>query len=139
MLEHHSHTHLRADLRHDLVAIMWEKVFIFKAACDALLGIILLISAYFSRRRPALVVSVSSWTDLAPCIDQTRGTNAGLSVPPKGMVCKAMGVLYQFEEVMTLGIIIRMAQHPFYFMLKREDMNECVYIFIFEGLIFGAV
>lgn len=50
----------------------------------------------------------------------------GLSVPPNGMVCKVMGVLYQLEECMTLGIIIRMAQHPFKFMLKREDMNEYV-------------
>ena len=39
-------------------------------------------------------------------------------------MCKALGVLYQIEECMTLVLILRMAQHPFLFMLKREDMNE---------------
>lgn len=33
-------------MRHDNVAIMWEKVFIFKAALDAFLGILLLISEF---------------------------------------------------------------------------------------------
>lgn len=42
------------------------------------------------------------------------------------MWCKVLGFLYQLEECITLGIIIRMAQHPFFFMLKREDMNEYV-------------
>lgn len=41
------HTTYRADLRFDNVAIMWEKVFIFKAVLDALLGVILLISTLY--------------------------------------------------------------------------------------------
>lgn len=40
------------------------------------------------------------------------------------VTAKVLGVLYQLEECITLGIIIRMALHPFKFMLKREDMNE---------------
>ena len=48
----------------------------------------------------------------------------GLLVPGDSAGCKALGFMYQFEEIMTLVLIIRIAQHPFHFMLKKEDMTH---------------
>lgn len=47
----------------------------------------------------------------------------GLFVHDSGNACKAIGFLYQFEETCTLILILRIAMHPFKFMVQKEDMN----------------
>jgi len=54
---------------------------------------------------------------------------AGLLVAGDSMGCKVLGFLYQFEEVCTLVLLIRIAQHPFHFLLNKEDMTHTTQYF----------
>ena len=48
----------------------------------------------------------------------------GLFIRTDSVGCRILGFIYQYEEVMTLGLIIRFTYHPFSFLLKKEDMTH---------------
>eukprot|EP00624_Nannochloropsis_granulata_P005895 evm.model.NODE_41967_length_32096_cov_22.644348.1 len=66
----------------------------------------------------------------------------GLLVSGDSVGCKVLGFLYQFEEVCTLVLLVRFAQHPFQFLLKKEDMTHTNRYFmrsVFAALVVATV
>lgn len=50
----------------------------------------------------------------------------GMVLPSGSIGCSVLGFLFQFEEVMTLCLILRIAQHPYHFLLKKVDCSQWV-------------
>jgi hypothetical protein len=101
----------RKGLDKDCVAVLFENFLIFKALLDAVLCALLLAG-----QAPLAHLALAWRYDSDSCCEVP-----GMLVDPASLGCGVVGLFYQFEEIASLILMMRIAFHPYKYLILKDN------------------